>query len=151
MSTTPTSQPSMLAQPLQSNLISKSDLTSLQDKNSHNSLQIPKELNHFQNGRPKSYLHRKRCIPYVQLTPPFPFDIESLEVANAHPAAGPYSQAIATPSTIYCSGQIPCKPTGEILTLSSSSVTEMTTLCIKNLEAVLKAAGSSLVRFPTSP
>ncbi|KAH8774047.1 YjgF/Yer057p/UK114 family [Hyaloscypha finlandica] len=58
--------------------------------------------------------------------------------------AGPYSQAIATPSTIYCSGQIPCTPTGEILTLESSTVSAMTELCISNLSAVLKAAGSSI-------
>ncbi|KAH8783817.1 Endoribonuclease L-PSP/chorismate mutase-like protein [Hyaloscypha sp. PMI_1271] len=58
--------------------------------------------------------------------------------------AGPYSQAIATPSTIYCSGQIPCTPTGEILTLESSTISAMTELCISNLSAVLKAAGSSI-------
>jgi len=58
--------------------------------------------------------------------------------------AGPYSQAIATPTTIYCSGQIPCTPAGEILTLSSSSISQMTELCIQNLTAVLLEANSSL-------
>ncbi|RDW76071.1 YjgF-like protein [Coleophoma crateriformis] len=58
--------------------------------------------------------------------------------------AGPYSQAIATPHTIYCSGQIPCDPAGTILTLESSNISAMTELCIKNLTAVLEAAGSSL-------
>jgi 2-iminobutanoate/2-iminopropanoate deaminase len=54
------------------------------------------------------------------------------------------SQAIATPQTIYCSGQIPCTATGEILTLQTSNIGEMTELCIKNLSAVLKAAGSDI-------
>src|SRR6266536_117236 len=54
------------------------------------------------------------------------------------------SQAIATPQTIYCSGQIPCTPSGEILTQPSSTITQMTELCINNLSAVLKEAGSSL-------
>ncbi|KAL3425329.1 l-psp endoribonuclease family protein [Phlyctema vagabunda] len=58
--------------------------------------------------------------------------------------AGPYSQAIATSSTIYCSGQIPCDAAGTILTLDSSSIGDMTALCIRNLTAVLEAAGSSL-------
>ncbi|KAI9648361.1 hypothetical protein NHQ30_002994 [Ciborinia camelliae] len=58
--------------------------------------------------------------------------------------AGPYSQAIKTSSTIYCSGQIPCTPEGEILTLETSSIAAMTELCIKNLSAVLTEAGSSI-------
>lgn len=63
---------------------------------------------------------------------------------NTLPAAGPYSQAIATSSTIYCSGQIPCDASGTILTLESSSISQMTELCIKNLSAVLKAADSDI-------
>ncbi|KAL2063716.1 hypothetical protein VTL71DRAFT_5521 [Oculimacula yallundae] len=58
--------------------------------------------------------------------------------------AGPYSQAIATSSTIYCSGQIPCDPAGTILTLESSTISQMTEQCIKNLSAVLKEAGSDI-------
>ena len=54
------------------------------------------------------------------------------------------SQAIATSSTIYCSGQIPCTPAGEILTQPGASITQMTELCINNLSAVLKAAGSDI-------
>jgi len=56
------------------------------------------------------------------------------------------SQAIATPSTIYCSGQIPCTPSGEILTLPASTISQMTELCIKNLPAILTAAGSSIAK-----
>jgi 2-iminobutanoate/2-iminopropanoate deaminase len=56
------------------------------------------------------------------------------------------SQAIATPTTVYCSGQIPCNPQGTILTLESSSISDMTELCIKNLSAVLTAAGSDITK-----
>jgi 2-iminobutanoate/2-iminopropanoate deaminase len=37
-------------------------------------------------------------------------------------------------------------PTGEILAQPAATITEMTELCIKNLSAVLTAAGSSLSR-----
>lgn len=45
---------------------------------------------------------------------------------------------------IYCSGQIPCTSSGTILSLSDSSISAMTELCIQNLSAVLKAAGSDI-------
>ncbi|KAB8304429.1 hypothetical protein EYC80_003828 [Monilinia laxa] len=71
-------------------------------------------------------------------------DLTTVYTKDAAFPAGPYSQAIKTPSTIYCSGQIPCTPEGEILTLETSSISAMTELCIKNLSAVLKEAGSSI-------
>ncbi|KAM0172656.1 hypothetical protein ACHAPC_006475 [Botrytis cinerea] len=106
-------------------------------------------------------------VEYIEHLPP-------LHVNSNNPlAAGPYSQAIKTSSTIYCSGrkptpyfqlysvepnilfhrkhsidpsptEIPCTPEGEILTLETSSISAMTELCIKNLSAVLKEAGSSI-------
>ncbi|CZR55491.1 probable BRT1 protein, down-regulated by mating factor B [Phialocephala subalpina] len=71
-------------------------------------------------------------------------DFKPIYTKDAAFPAGPYSQAIATPSTIYCSGQIPCDSAGKILTLEDSSITAMTELCINNLSAVLKAAGSGI-------
>ncbi|KAN0093648.1 YjgF-like protein [Hyaloscypha variabilis] len=71
-------------------------------------------------------------------------DFKPVFTKDAAFPAGPYSQAIATSSTIYCSGQIPCTPTGEILTLESSTIAAMTELCIQNLSAVLTAGGSSI-------
>ncbi|TVY24637.1 2-iminobutanoate/2-iminopropanoate deaminase [Lachnellula hyalina] len=71
-------------------------------------------------------------------------DFKTVFSKDAAPPAGPYSHAIATPSTIYCSGQIPCTSSGEILTQPTSSIAQMTELCIQNLSAVLTAAGSSL-------
>ncbi|PQE03337.1 endoribonuclease L-PSP protein [Rutstroemia sp. NJR-2017a WRK4] len=71
-------------------------------------------------------------------------DFTTVYTKDAAFPAGPYSQAIKTSSTIFCSGQIPCNPAGEILTLESSSISAMTELCISNLSAVLKEAGSSI-------
>ena len=56
-------------------------------------------------------------------------------------AAGPYSHAIKTPSAIYCSGQIPCDSEGNLV---EGTIQEKTAACIKNLKAVLEAAGSSI-------
>ena len=57
-------------------------------------------------------------------------------------AIGPYSQAMAVDGWVFCSGQIPIDPeTGE---LSTGDVREQTDLVLKNLAAVLEAAGSSL-------
>ncbi len=61
---------------------------------------------------------------------------------NAPAAIGPYSQAITTGSLVYTSGQIPINPsTGNIETTDIASQTEQV---IKNLSAVLEAAGTSL-------
>ena len=59
-------------------------------------------------------------------------------------ALGPYSQAIVAGGVVYCAGQIPLDPaTGNIV---SGGVAEQTAQVLKNLRAVLKAAGSDLDR-----
>jgi 2-iminobutanoate/2-iminopropanoate deaminase len=61
---------------------------------------------------------------------------------EAPAAIGPYSQAIALNGTVYTSGQIPLIPqTGE---LAAGGIKEQTEQVIKNLKAVLDAAGSDL-------
>ncbi|KAI0593885.1 Endoribonuclease L-PSP-domain-containing protein [Biscogniauxia sp. FL1348] len=60
---------------------------------------------------------------------------------DAAPPAGPYSQAIKTPSAIYCSGQIPCDASGNLI---EGTIGEKTAACINNLKAVLLAAGTSI-------
>jgi 2-iminobutanoate/2-iminopropanoate deaminase len=62
-------------------------------------------------------------------------------VRDNKPAAGPYSHAIKTPTTIYCSGQIPSTPDGQLVT---GTIGEKTAQCIKNLKAVLEEAGSGI-------
>jgi len=67
---------------------------------------------------------------------------EIISTENAPGAIGPYSQAVKTENLIFCSGQIPIDPqTGEFV---SGDVAEQTEQVLKNLSAVLKAAGSDL-------
>jgi 2-iminobutanoate/2-iminopropanoate deaminase len=55
---------------------------------------------------------------------------------------GPYSQAVEVGGFIFCSGQIPLDPaTGQLVT---GDIKVQTKRILANLEAVLKAAGSSL-------
>jgi 2-iminobutanoate/2-iminopropanoate deaminase len=65
--------------------------------------------------------------------------------SDAAPGAlGPYSQAIVAGGVVYCAGQIPLDPaTGNIV---SGGIAQQTEQVLKNLRAVLKAAGSDLDR-----
>jgi 2-iminobutanoate/2-iminopropanoate deaminase len=57
---------------------------------------------------------------------------------------GPYSQAITVGNLIFVSGQTPLDPqTGELVT---GDIAEQTTQVIRNLQAIVEAAGSSLDR-----
>jgi 2-iminobutanoate/2-iminopropanoate deaminase len=57
-------------------------------------------------------------------------------------ALGPYSQAVVANGMVFCAGQIPLDPaTGEIV---PGGIAEQTHQVLKNLRAVLKAAGSDL-------
>jgi 2-iminobutanoate/2-iminopropanoate deaminase len=67
---------------------------------------------------------------------------EIISTENAPGAIGPYSQAVKVGNMVFCSGQIPIDPaTGEFV---SDDVSEQTVQVIKNLQAVLEAAGTSL-------
>lgn len=67
-----------------------------------------------------------------------------IQTKNAPAAIGPYSQAIVTDGMIYTSGQIPLVPeTGALL---DGGIVEQTEQVIKNLSAVLEAAGSDLTK-----
>lgn len=60
---------------------------------------------------------------------------------NAPAALGPYSQAVDTGSTVYCSGQLGLDPaTGNL----AEGVQAQTHQALKNLQAVLNKAGLSL-------
>jgi 2-iminobutanoate/2-iminopropanoate deaminase len=65
-----------------------------------------------------------------------------VQTDNAPAAIGPYSQAVKANGMVFCSGQIPINPgTGEFV---PGGVREQTEQVLKNLSAVLEAAGSSL-------
>ena len=68
--------------------------------------------------------------------------IAAVSTRRAPGAIGPYSQAVVSDGWVFCSGQIPINPeTGE---LELGSVAEQTDRVLRNLAAVLRAAGSSL-------
>ena len=59
-------------------------------------------------------------------------------------AVGPYSQAIATEGLVFTAGQIPINPdTGKV---DAETIEEQTRQVLKNIRAVLHAAGSGLDR-----
>ncbi len=62
-----------------------------------------------------------------------------IKTDNAPAPIGPYNQAVKTESTLYVSGQIAIDPiTGELVLSSIEAETEMV---MKNLKAVVEAAG----------
>jgi 2-iminobutanoate/2-iminopropanoate deaminase len=67
---------------------------------------------------------------------------ERIQTENAPAAIGPYSQAIKAGGFVFASGQIPIDPqTGQFV---AGGIAEQTRQVLKNLGAVLEAAGSSL-------
>lgn len=68
-------------------------------------------------------------------------EIAVVSTSHAPQAIGPYSQACVVGDLIYTSGQIPLLPNGDLL---AGDIKAQTTQVLKNLEAVLKAAGSDL-------
>ena len=68
----------------------------------------------------------------------------AVQTDGAPKALGPYSQAIVANGMVYCAGQIPLDPaTGDLV---EGGIAEQTHQVLRNLRAVLKAAGSDLDR-----
>ncbi|MEA5036478.1 RidA family protein [Cloacibacillus evryensis] len=65
-----------------------------------------------------------------------------IKTPTAPEAIGPYSQAILAGNLIFTSGQLPITPASGALV--ENDITAQTNQAIKNLEAVLLAAGASL-------
>jgi len=68
---------------------------------------------------------------------------QRVQTDHAPQAIGPYSQAIVAGGLVFCSGQIPLTPTGELVT---GDVEAQTHQVMQNLGAVLEAAGSSYAK-----
>ena len=67
-----------------------------------------------------------------------------IKTERAPQAIGPYSQAVRAGTLVFASGQIPLDPqTGEFV---EGGVAEQTEQVLRNLSAVLEAAGTSLDR-----
>ena len=70
---------------------------------------------------------------------------EIIKTESAPAAIGPYSQAVRAGGFIFASGQIPLDPkTGEFV---AGGVAEQTEQVMRNLSAVLEAAGSGMERI----
>jgi 2-iminobutanoate/2-iminopropanoate deaminase len=66
--------------------------------------------------------------------------METIKTDKAPAAIGPYVQAVKTGNLLFCSGQIPLKADG---TLVSGEVKDEAKQVMDNLAAVLSAAGTS--------
>jgi 2-iminobutanoate/2-iminopropanoate deaminase len=64
-----------------------------------------------------------------------------IETGNAPKAIGPYSQAVEVNGTLYISGQIPLDP--ETMKVVFGGIKEQTVQVLKNIGAILEAAGYS--------
>lgn len=70
--------------------------------------------------------------------------MKTIHTENAPAAIGPYSQAMVSGGFVFTSGQIPIDPaTGEVVV---SDIFLQTEQVMKNLRAVLEAAGTDLTR-----
>jgi 2-iminobutanoate/2-iminopropanoate deaminase len=68
--------------------------------------------------------------------------MRAISSAQAPAAIGPYSQAVRTGDLVFCSGQIPLDPsTGALV---EGDIGKQTDRIMKNLQAVLEAAGAGL-------
>lgn len=67
--------------------------------------------------------------------------MKKISTSNAPAAVGPYSQAIVSGGLVYTSGQIAIDPATNAV--EASDITGQTEQVMKNLGAVLEAAGSS--------
>ncbi len=67
-----------------------------------------------------------------------------IQSADAPAPIGPYSQAVQAGNMLFVSGQVPIDPaTGAVI---QSNISEETQQVMKNLGAILKAAGSSFAQ-----
>jgi 2-iminobutanoate/2-iminopropanoate deaminase len=67
---------------------------------------------------------------------------KAIETEEAPAPIGPYSQAVAADGVLYCSGQVPLDPSsGELV---EGGIAEQARRCLENLDAVCRAAGTTL-------
>jgi 2-iminobutanoate/2-iminopropanoate deaminase len=75
----------------------------------------------------------------------FPMNLmHTISTQSAPAAIGPYSQGITSGNLLFTAGQIPLVP--ETMTLQDGSIEEQTEQVLKNLDAILTAAGTNWSR-----
>jgi 2-iminobutanoate/2-iminopropanoate deaminase len=71
-------------------------------------------------------------------------EIITVASSQAPAAIGPYSQAVTFGELLFCSGQLPLDP--QSATLIDGDIAHMTQRCLENLQAVCRAADTTLQR-----
>ena len=74
-------------------------------------------------------------------------EIKYVEVPGYPSAHSPYSHAVVAGGLIFVSGQIAVKPGGGAMDVVGTTIQEQTRQCLRNIETILKAAGSGLDRL----
>jgi len=72
--------------------------------------------------------------------------IRHVDVPGYPAAHSPYSHAVVANGFVFVSGQIPVRRGGGPTEIAGTTMAEQTRQCLRNVETVLKAAGSSLDR-----
>lgn len=72
--------------------------------------------------------------------------IQYVDVPGYPAAHSPYSHAVIANGFVFVSGQIPVKPGGDPTEVAGDTMQEQTRQALRNVETILKAAGSSLDR-----
>ena len=73
-------------------------------------------------------------------------DIRAVEVPGYPAPHSPYSHAVVANGFVFVSGQIPVRPGGGPTEIVGSTMEEQTRQCLRNVKAILEAAGTSLDR-----
>jgi 2-iminobutanoate/2-iminopropanoate deaminase len=72
--------------------------------------------------------------------------IRYVDVPGYPAAHSPYSHAVVANGFVFVSGQIAVQPGGGPTDIAGTTMAEQTRQCLRNVETILKAAGSSLDR-----
>src|SRR5215470_15927162 len=72
--------------------------------------------------------------------------IHTVDVPGYPAAHSPYSHAVVANGFVFVSGQIPVRPGGGPTEIVGTTIQEQTRQALRNVETILKAAGSSLDR-----
>ena len=72
--------------------------------------------------------------------------IDHVEVPDYPAAHSPYSHAVIANGLVFVSGQIPVRPGGGPTEVIGNTMQEQTRQSLRNVQTILKAAGSSLDR-----
>jgi 2-iminobutanoate/2-iminopropanoate deaminase len=72
--------------------------------------------------------------------------IHYVDVPDYPAPHSPYSHAVVANGFVFVSGQIPVRPGGDPTEVVGTTVQEQTRQCLRNVETILEAGGSSLDR-----